>query len=751
MKLLLSLLLSINISITPAVGELSITENDNSSQIITTKMIQTVNADGSDIDTSFDNYNEQEVYFENEIKNIYCDYSSTTIKDKNIFKEIKQLGEINQKDQSGSYNGGDWDYDLNHRVCDWIIPYGQRILLEINQSYAWQQNNGWLAIEQKEIWKANSDYTNIIGDVEFNKNGENGVVINGGEEINWNYGFDRNFYSCNDSIIGIDYSIIKECYHFDLFWNFVDRFIYNLKTPNNEIGTSRLNDINNQVIDLSTFDLDNLLEINVINLTNFATIEISINEELTNAWDTIDQSQKLYDSLLKYQFQNETIKELILNGIESFDITIDNYNYFIDLVTVEEFNTALAKYSSSFSEIAQKYHLSLSCNGKEIFNDVLNKCNFIIDYNAVIDPIINVPTNNILEVSGQDLKNGVQITIYPNQEHYQFSINSISNKKYVDSQYYINESSTNQLAIGPNIHKISDCTYALDEIKYESIEFKDDLNRNYYPQQLDDEEIIDNSVVINDNYGNKISGSNLKKEQFSIVKNDLTGTIIVYIELNDKKYEQQYLGFKQAEALPKEIEIDGEQYHRLIASDIDCENIKDILVFNGIDEYIVSSLTFYKNINDLENGIVNFIVIDCLNNSTKQYYQNQQISLVELNQFYFYQKEISNNEKQFLPSEIDKNYFMNNFVEYSNEFFLRCYEETNVNLISNDETGILKAEIIINNWPCENGTKSEVFKFEYQLSKNDQMNFDLTSIIISSIMGVLIIVVIGYLIYLKFK
>jgi hypothetical protein len=580
-------------------------------------------------------------------------------------------------------------------------------------------------------------------------------------------------------IYSMNTSFLKDVYSFTANHNFVDTYInryFYTMLPNTILNVTPL-ELDVPVSDTKTlthgrFTLDNLISIEQCSY-DAKTMKIGIDHNLLNTTQKIneaheetrkaindypmqigdDQFQIDYKIGIQYYLERNQIDHTNLNFIMNdcaqiiWQQGIDAKNlYLYDML-----DDLLIDHKSELQQWVATQGLSEYDNPQLMFDDLSDQLVIDIKYATTNAFRPDIYDNKILTTTlGELIRQDITIPLFVNTKgEYKFQLQSINSHEVNNYDTYIQSGNTTKLKINDvnvSLDKETE-TYEINKPKIIEAAFKNDgeINKTHlYPCQLNDEQVFNLFVILIDSYKNIGNFSMLDIDQYQIERDEFNGTINIDLSLDDEIAHHQISGFKRASE--NFLNIDGSKYqYDLIADDLNNNIVKQILISNDFDPYLVEICNFKILANDNENGKSEITI----ENVADKKYEHELISKIfVINKLQNYYIKPSDNIPSSLlklkPSEIKMNDFKQHFIIMSDEFFNRHNDDLQIKLTPNNENKSLHAHITY----LDNGVTKEI-DFEYH---DFESSINKTSIILFSILGVtglIAIVILGYFLYKK--
>jgi hypothetical protein len=304
-----------------------------------------------------------------------------------------------------------------------------------------------------------------------------------------------------------------------------------------------------------------------------------------------------------------------------------------------------------------------------------------------------------------ELTNGLNVPLNKsNDGKYEFKLTSITSDTINNTDAFIYSAESSNIADNnPNVMG-SDNIYTLGEEKIVNATFNDnnlDYNQRYYPSQVDDKMLFDTYVNLVTNYGEAADFNILNKDQYQVMRNEITGSINLNITLDGKLFDHNFSGFKTVgEKIP---DIDG-SLDKFNISGVDLSNaeIIKLLELNKFNSYIANSLNYAVTDDDVVNGIATINVIGCDNPLLHDIYINQTFKVNKLQPYFIQQtKSIDSSLFKIRPSKITMDQFKKFFINMSPEFQNRNLDDLQIDLVPATNT-------LVSNLSYKEGTTDQM-------------------------------------------
>jgi hypothetical protein len=351
---------------------------------------------------------------------------------------------------------------------------------------------------------------------------------------------------------------------------------------------------------------------------------------------------------------------------------------------------------------------------------------------------------------GDLIKEDTIVPLFVNTKgEYQFQLQSIRSHEVNNYDTYIQSGNTSKLKINDSNVSLDEKTntYQIDTPKITEAIFKDDslINKSHlYPCQLTDEQVFNMFITLIDSYKNIGNFSMLNTNQYQIERDEFKGTIDIDLFFNDEIVHHQINGFKCASE--NFLNIDGSKYqYDLIANDLNNNIIKQILIFNDIDPYLVEICNFKILANDNENGKSEITIENVANKKYESELINKIFVINKLQNYYIKQaNDIPLSLLKLKPSDIKMSDFKQKFIVMSDEFFNRHNDDLQIKLTPNNANKFLHAHITYS----DNGVVKEI-DFEYYGFNSSISKTSIILFFILGVTGLIAIVILGYFLYKK--
>jgi hypothetical protein len=250
-------------------------------------------------------------------------------------------------------------------------------------------------------------------------------------------------------------------------------------------------------------------------------------------------------------------------------------------------------------------------------------------------------------------------------------------------------------------------------------------------------------VTLIDSYKHIGNFSMLDRENYQIQRDEYQGTITIIIYLDNEIFAKTIFGFKKAEI--HFDNIDGAKGpYGLVPSDLNNHLIKDILIANKIDPYLVEIAQFEVLNVDNEKGQSEILIASVSDKKLEPQMLNQIFHIINLQPYYIKQvNNLSMDISKMRPSDIKTSEFRKNFIQMSDEFYNRHNDNLQIKLSPDNSNKALHAFISY----VDNGCTKQI---EFTYAGFDKISSGYIALyVVLGIVGLGGLIVGGYFVYKK--
>lgn len=458
--------------------------------------------------------------------------------------------------------------------------------------------------------------------------------------------------------------------------------IFSLHTSNDIDGNKNKIILDNQQLLLTNnFDLSNFICVTGGSYHQ-KTITIGIDNDFLYQAQQLDSHHKEVSKVLS-NYLNNTELTAAQVFIDANMLGQDNINAYLPYKDkpMDAFNFLLNNYSINETNYAKGLGFSAFDNPWPTINKLKNNLFFRLNYQ--ISDYLNKDqwVGMVKDFNLSDLQKGVNIDLHPDQNNdYSFKLIGLNNNCVNNSEVYVgSQFLSNISSISNNIQKVGN-KFTLKPQTIANVLFNDvdsSVFSNYFVSQLNDNEVFQLFVQLITNYNEIGDFSMLNSNEYYIYRQELQGQITIYVSLPNMTYSKTYCGFKVPDSNINNMSNTIEQ---IIASEVDEGIIKQIMLDNHYDPYIVQCCTFSIMKADDQEGEVE-VLITSVNDNNLSSFIDQTFLITGFNAFYIRVSQYIETyvlNKKIADVTIDD--VKQEILEMSKEFTIRNYDSMGLNI-----------------------------------------------------------------------
>lgn len=655
---------------------------------------------------------------------------------KDIVKNIKQAGKYETSGNSGSYYYNDSRKDEN-RIVDWnnVATSFSNLYVDHNNDgdWHWMDEYNGIGLESRLIWPKDTYIKGLNCIKVFQKGNNPAYEYQSNEPFSFLKGINKDMFNALTDIYAYPYIYVLEAYYIYVVYNYGARYFYCLQSllyPNTGYYQNDL-----------AYDLNDLIKIDHVDYLNNNVVFKLNNDFIT----TIKRNDGIYDEkyinkfINKYQraWPDQDMKAWYLSFVSHNEINMDNVDYLLN--SNMDFKELYRYIKANPNELNQKlnqYKIKQLGWLPAAIDLLIDKLSFYFDL-TLFNPITQSYENKQYDLSLKDLINGYSLNIKPNANNeYKFKLNNIHIHPYQDDHIY-NLECNNYFDISYSSHQVimdNDKWIKIIDPVIMGLKFND-LNQslnNKYPSEISINDLINHYVFFVDENNECIKISDRYFNNFKLTPNDINGTLAINVNIDGHSYNHTYTNLSKFN-LDKYSNIDiSKQYNNFLASQIDLQEIMEILKNNGFDPYLLNHSIFkIKNTND-EKGLV---VVNMINNSECNYKYEDDINIYGFNKVSVTPINNSKILNNYQINQVNEQMVKDYLLDFSNGFKNKYGD--NFNVILTKEKNKLNVRIVTNDF-------EKSFNYLFKNTKSIAKYFFLGLLTIS-IIGLISTIVISYM------